>query len=188
MVCFFYVVQDGRLRPGDQLIAMNKESLIGMTHEEAKSMLNKVKIGWEMLIQSLHKHPVHICRDHDLGRDYSGIHSLFTRLCLCVVTHFVSRPDTTVEIAFIPGKGLFPSSASLHNGIQRPAGNNYHSGRLKVHIRSPEVSLIHCFKHHYTLLIQNKLNDWMNGGIKYIICLLNKILFHHPSVVKNRMK
>uniref|UniRef100_H3CXX4 Si:dkeyp-72e1.9 n=1 Tax=Tetraodon nigroviridis TaxID=99883 RepID=H3CXX4_TETNG len=85
--------RDGRLRPGDQLIAMNKESLIGMTHEEAKSMLNKVKIG----------------------------------------------PDTTVEIAFIPGKGLFPSSTSLHNGIQRPAGNNYHSGRLKVHIRSPEI-------------------------------------------------
>ncbi|XP_075888550.1 syntaxin-binding protein 4 isoform X1 [Nelusetta ayraudi] len=85
--------RDGRLRPGDQLIAINKESLIGVTHDEAKGMLNKVKFS----------------------------------------------QDTAVEIAFIPGKGLFPSSTSLHNGIQRAAGNNYNSGRLKVHIRSPEI-------------------------------------------------
>ncbi|XP_029293206.1 syntaxin-binding protein 4 isoform X3 [Cottoperca gobio] len=85
--------RDGRLRPGDQLIAVNKESLIGVTHEEAKSMLNKVKFS----------------------------------------------QDNAVEIAFIPGKGLFPSSTSLHNGVQRAAGNSYNSGRLKVHIRSPEI-------------------------------------------------
>uniref|UniRef100_A0A3Q3DJG6 Si:dkeyp-72e1.9 n=1 Tax=Hippocampus comes TaxID=109280 RepID=A0A3Q3DJG6_HIPCM len=80
--------RDGRLRPGDQLIAINKESLIGVTHEEAKSMLNKAKFQ-----------------------------------------------ESAVEIAFIPGKGLFQSSTSLHNGVQRAAAN---SGRLKVHIRSPE--------------------------------------------------
>uniref|UniRef100_A0A3B3ZFZ7 PDZ domain-containing protein n=1 Tax=Periophthalmus magnuspinnatus TaxID=409849 RepID=A0A3B3ZFZ7_9GOBI len=78
--------RDGRLRPGDQLIAINKESLIGLTHEEAKLMLNKVK------------------------------------------------QDSAVEIAFIPGKGLFSSSTSLHNGVQRA------TGRLKVHIRSPECT------------------------------------------------
>ncbi|XP_061837689.1 syntaxin-binding protein 4 isoform X2 [Nerophis lumbriciformis] len=85
--------RDGRLRPGDQLIAISKESLIGVTHEEARSMLNKAK----------------------------------------------SSQENTVEIAFIPGKGLFPSSTSLHNGVQRAASNNYNSGRLKVHIRSPEI-------------------------------------------------
>ncbi|XP_035036869.1 syntaxin-binding protein 4 isoform X1 [Hippoglossus stenolepis] len=85
--------RDGRLRPGDQLIAINKESLIGVTHDEAKGMLNKVKLS----------------------------------------------QDTAVEIAFIPGKGLFPSSTSLHNGVQRAAGNSHSSGRLKVHIRSPEI-------------------------------------------------
>lgn len=84
--------KDGRLRPGDQLIALNKESFIGVTHEEARSMLNKVKLS----------------------------------------------QDSTVEIAFIPGKGLFQSSTSVHNGVQR-AGNSHSSGRLKVHIRSPEI-------------------------------------------------
>ncbi|KAK0142190.1 Syntaxin-binding protein 4 [Merluccius polli] len=84
--------RDGRLRPGDQLIAINKESLIGLTHEEAKSMLNKVKFS----------------------------------------------QDSVVEIAFIPGKGSFPSSTSLHNGVQRAAGSSSGSARLKLHHRSPE--------------------------------------------------
>ncbi|XP_015215260.1 syntaxin-binding protein 4 isoform X2 [Lepisosteus oculatus] len=85
--------KDGRLRPGDQLIAMNKESLIGVTHEEAKSTLNKVKF----------------------------------------------RQEGTVEIAFIPGKGSLSSSNSMHNGVQRNAGNGYSSSRLRVHVRSPET-------------------------------------------------
>ncbi|KAJ8386166.1 hypothetical protein AAFF_G00175900 [Aldrovandia affinis] len=85
--------RDGRLRPGDQLIAINKESLIGMTHEEAKSLVNKIKFSQEGMI----------------------------------------------EIAFIPGKGPFPTSNSLHNGVHRVAGNGYNSSRLKVHVRSPEI-------------------------------------------------
>ncbi|KAM9474560.1 syntaxin-binding protein 4 [Salvelinus alpinus] len=85
--------RDGRLRPGDQLIAINKESLIGVTHEEAKSMVNKVKFSQEAV----------------------------------------------VDVAFIPGKGPIPNSTSLHNGVQRSVGNGYSSGRLKVHVRSPEI-------------------------------------------------
>ncbi|KAF4093080.1 hypothetical protein AMELA_G00028790 [Ameiurus melas] len=83
--------RDGRLRAGDQLIAINKESLIGVTHEEAKSAINRAKLSREPM----------------------------------------------VEIAFIPGKGHFPCSTSLHSGVQRAGANRY--GRLKVHVPSPEV-------------------------------------------------
>ncbi|XP_025954727.2 syntaxin-binding protein 4 isoform X2 [Dromaius novaehollandiae] len=39
--------KDGRLKPGDQLVSVNKESMIGVSYEEAKSIINRTNRRFE---------------------------------------------------------------------------------------------------------------------------------------------
>lgn len=39
--------KDGRLKPGDQLVSINKESMIGVSYEEAKTIISRTKMRFE---------------------------------------------------------------------------------------------------------------------------------------------
>ncbi|XP_072882574.1 syntaxin-binding protein 4 isoform X2 [Hemitrygon akajei] len=43
--------KDGRLRAGDQLVSVNKESLVGVTHDKARSILTRLKLRSEDVVE-----------------------------------------------------------------------------------------------------------------------------------------
>ncbi|CAH6775902.1 Stxbp4 [Phodopus roborovskii] len=60
--------KDGRLKPGDQLVSVNKESMIGVSFEEAKNIITRAKLRsespWEIAFirqKSYSGHPGNIC-------------------------------------------------------------------------------------------------------------------------------
>ncbi|KAM3592186.1 uncharacterized protein V6R79_014227 [Siganus canaliculatus] len=93
--------KDGRLQVGDQLVSINKESLIGVTYEEARTVLSRTKLRSGLrLFQTRGS-------EHDEG--HSQVNS--------AAGLPGSRPDPTVEIAFIRRRSSSGSSSGPHSPI-----------------------------------------------------------------------
>ncbi|XP_023374988.1 syntaxin-binding protein 4 isoform X2 [Otolemur garnettii] len=80
--------KDGRLKPGDQLVSVNKESMIGVSFEEAKRIIEKAKLRsestWEIAFirqkSDIH-HPEKLsCASFEASEEYGPQASTFSLL------------------------------------------------------------------------------------------------------------
>ncbi|NXL01723.1 STXB4 protein, partial [Mesembrinibis cayennensis] len=120
--------KDGRLRPGDQLIAINKDSLVGSTHEEARKIIAKAKFR--------HEGNTEVAFIPGRGRLHPG---------LSVHNNIPSPPPKAV------GNGLSSCRLKVHVRSPEPSRTGFSKSRslifglLHTHCISCAKSLEFCF-------------------------------------------
>ncbi|XP_048222783.1 syntaxin-binding protein 4 isoform X2 [Perognathus longimembris pacificus] len=91
--------KDGRLKPGDQLVSVNKESMIGVSFEEAKNIITRAKLrsesAWEIAF---------------IRQKSDGGHS--ENLCPSLVPGEYGPPASTLNLFSSPCEILVPKTSS----------------------------------------------------------------------------
>ncbi|NXK33067.1 STXB4 protein, partial [Piprites chloris] len=91
--------KDGRLKPGDQLVSINKESMIGVSYEEAKSIISRTKMRlenfWEIAFIRQKNNPSY---PENLQRPFS----LLTSSVACGEQQALASPNGKFDSTFTP--------------------------------------------------------------------------------------
>ncbi|NXT68110.1 STXB4 protein, partial [Chaetops frenatus] len=106
--------KDGRLKPGDQLVSINKESMIGVSYEEAKSIINRTKMRFENFWE------IAFIRQKNIPSHPENLQHPFS-LLTCCVAHGEQQAAAVAPLPSPTGKlvsTFLPDAVSMEAGVK----------------------------------------------------------------------